>query len=544
MRPTLPARARAALKMLFGGYGGTSWQTISGDLWGPGATYRTNSYLPNTRRNYSSSTDPLWLNAVVSIALTWICDNFIEPELQLKRRTAKAEEDILSHPLLTLLEEPNPEYDGDTLWAATVVSWCVDGNAYWKIERTRGGAPGELWFIPHFAIAPRWDADGRSFITHYEYNVSGERQRFEKEDVIHFRDRMDLHNIRSGMPRLRPLLREIESDNEIATYTAAILRNMGIPGAIASPKDKEIADSVDQPMVDKLRAQWRELLTGEGQGQLIVADGFDYTFPDASPERMALDIIAKRPETRVCAALRIPPIVLNLQTGLERSTYSNYEEARVAAYRDCLFPLQTTLARKVARQLLPEYDTDPRQHRLRWDYSQVLQPDQDKLWARVGNAVTQGLLTINEGREELGKGPLEGGDETPADRQERADQISQQEPPESAGDRAAREGREEREQRPNPNGKSLNGWKHLAAHDESTHGRRRGGGTAGGATDTGAGPEKTPAPKTKSEIAKQTSKRTDAKVQRYSEEHNEPYMAQALTQGRPVGEVNAGQRAA
>jgi hypothetical protein len=51
----------------------------------------------------------------------------------------------------------------------------------------------------------------------------------------------------------------------------------------------------------------------------------------------------------------INPMVLGLGSGLERSTYSNYERAQQAAWEDGMVPLLRTLADAITADLLPEY---------------------------------------------------------------------------------------------------------------------------------------------------------------------------------------------
>jgi transcriptional regulator with XRE-family HTH domain len=48
-------------------------------------------------------------------------------------------------------------------------------------------------------------------------------------------------------------------------------------------------------------------------------------------------------------------MVLGLGSGLERSTYSNYERAQQAAWEDGMVPLLRTLADAITADLLPEY---------------------------------------------------------------------------------------------------------------------------------------------------------------------------------------------
>jgi len=62
---------------------------------------------------------------------------------------------IPRHPLAALVDKPNAYYDGVALWMATLVSWCITGNAYWLIVRDGALRPVALWFAPPWSITPR-----------------------------------------------------------------------------------------------------------------------------------------------------------------------------------------------------------------------------------------------------------------------------------------------------------------------------------------------------------------------------------------------------
>ena len=73
------------------------------------------------------------------------------------------------------------------------------------------------------------------------YRVNGKTYVLSKDDIIHYRDGIDPENDRFGLSGLSAVLREVFTDNEAATYSAAILRNMGVPSIIVTPKNPGVA---------------------------------------------------------------------------------------------------------------------------------------------------------------------------------------------------------------------------------------------------------------------------------------------------------------
>lgn len=427
MENKLPVRVRlkAAARVLFGGWGGGSdsrgFARTDGGLW---------PYYGQNRFDYAGEVGPLDGNSAVAICLGWIKDNFPEPVLEVQRRgSGDLWEPQLEHPVTALLSAPNPFYDGDALWAATVVSYCLDGNAYWIKARGSGGAgrPLELWFIPSDRMRPCWDAGGAAFISHYEYRINNQWQRYEVEDVVHFADGMDFHT-RRGSSRLSALLREIMSDNEATTYTVSILRNMGIPGVLIGPKD--VADTIPEEARKEIEQVYSQKFGGHERGKpMVTSNPIDVHAVGFSPEQMALDKIRTLPALRICSALRMHPAVVHLGVGSGPSAFDNggqHKAAREATYEDCLLPIQRRFARTLDRQLLPDLGR-PDRERVTWNYDDVraLQEDMDALSKRAAAEFAGGVARLNEARERCGYPP----DEDEAVGNSYAWQLRKTEPP-------------------------------------------------------------------------------------------------------------------
>jgi hypothetical protein len=130
-----------------------------------------------------------------------------------------------------------------------------------------------------------------------------------------------------------------------------------------------------------------------------------------NPTEMNLKDLRRIPEERVTAIFGLPAIVVGLGAGLDRSTFSNFEEARQAAYESNVIPTQRLFAAELQTQLLPlvgNADTEV----VDFDLGdvRVLQPDLDTMFARLDRAVQGGWLTVNEARQEAGFEALPDGD--------------------------------------------------------------------------------------------------------------------------------------
>lgn len=398
----VPAREQKALGSITFPRGGSS----SGGFWG-GWDGRPllGGTLPGSDRNYVLDAGDPWLNPVVAAGIGWMGDNFGEPDPVIQARGADGVyQQTDDHDLIRLLDTPNPAYDADALWFATVLSFVVSRRgAFWIKAKSKSGKTLELWYVPHWEIEPYWSDDGRSFIDGYYHVVDGRRIPLEREDVVHFRRGLNPVNARESLPHLDAVLAEIATDNAGTVYSASILRNMGMPGVLISPASKE--DQIDPDQQDAIKQAWSERTTGENRGKPMVSSGpLRVERLSLSPEDLALDKLRDVPEARICAALKLSPMVLNLPSARGFATFANYEQAVTAAYRGCLVPLQKTFAKAITRQLLPDAGGTPDREYFEWNYDnvQALAEDADKRAARAAMLFEKGVIKRGKACELVG----------------------------------------------------------------------------------------------------------------------------------------------
>jgi HK97 family phage portal protein len=395
---TRTAAALSAFRMVFSGYGGG----------GAGSGYRWPGFLggllPGSRRDWAKLAGDVTLNSAAAICLGWIGDNMVEPEL----RVYKGVQDgrpvpVPGHPLLEFLDQPNPHYDLDTLLCATAISYAAHGNAYWLKIRDQAGDLAEIWFVPHWQIDPRWPSDGSEFISHYEYRVNGEAREVPCGDVVHFRFGIDPANTRLGLGRLRPVMREIVTDNAANSLEAALLLNMGIPSVMIVPADPAVV--VTEPAAEKMQNEFAARYSGDRAGKpMIPSVPVKVEKLGLSPDEMAMTAIRNVPESRICGALRISPQVVGLTVGDRSKTFRNYELALRAAYQDCIYPLGRRLARTIKRGVLTEFERDVAGFGVAFDYANVpaLREDRTAIYRRNTVGVTGRWMKINEARAAAG----------------------------------------------------------------------------------------------------------------------------------------------
>ena len=328
-------------------------------------------------------------NSIVRACIRWAC--MAVPEAKLV--VVDEDDVIINNAVAELLANPNDIYGDNTLTAGIVTSLLLNGNAY--VLHDNG-----LWYVPHTQVTPV--RDSRNVITSYDIRSKGITVRVERTALIHFRLGIDVNNPDMGMGPVSGVLREVMSDEEAARYTHALLRNMGVPGVIVSPKSDSQTMSDEQ--AERLKDLFRARFTGERRGEPLVFSGpMDITPVGFGPQQLSVDVMRRVPEERISAALGIPAIVVGFGAGLQRSTFANFAEAREAAYESFVLPMAQLIASEYTRyfravgKLQRTMSVKPDVSNIR-----ILQPDIDALAQRMNIGVQGGWIRVSEARTALG----------------------------------------------------------------------------------------------------------------------------------------------
>jgi len=380
-------------------------------------THRGGAFVSIAQRTFPyENTDPISNSAAMN-CLSWIQRNFLQAQLDIYRQVDDGKQEVVdNHPMIQLLNRPNDFYLDTHLWYATLLSYHLDGNAYWlKTRNGRGfGAPTQLWYEPHWSIKPHYPDDGSKFIDYYERRVNGTMERIPVENVIHFRNGLNPANPRYGLAPIKAALLNVFTDTEVNQWVAALCRNMAIPGVILNPTEM-IGMSPEK--AENIKQVWKRKFGGDNRGEPLMLDfpaevktiGFNPSDMDFS----AITIIA---ETRIAGALGVPAIVAGLYAGMESSTYNNLENLRKAAFEESLVPTWQTFAKHLTAQLLPDFerDEDINQLVVKFDTSEIrsLQENQGEKEQRAIEALMAGVATLNETRAQFGYDPIDNGDYT------------------------------------------------------------------------------------------------------------------------------------
>jgi HK97 family phage portal protein len=359
---------------------------------------------------------PIASNSAVFACLSVIAKSYWEAPLRVFRKDADGEEKWLDdHPFQELVDDPHEWLTKPEVEWWYLVALHVHGNAYLRKVRSGAEMPRHLQLLSPTKVRPVTTKEDRArgvFVSHYAHEYEPSKyEEIPAEDIVHFRMGVDDADHRLGCSPLQRVIREVASDDEASAFTESLLKNVGTAGLVVQlPQGVPMTEQQAQ----ELKGRIEEAFTGGNRGRVgVLTNGATLSNTGFSPQAMNLKDIHRIPEERVAAVLGVHPMVAGLGAGLERSTFSNYEEAREALFEQTIIPLYVLTSAVWQKHVLrPDFDTD-RAVSCRYDTNDVraLQPDMNEVYERLSVAVEKKWITRNEARSEVGLPPVDGWDE-------------------------------------------------------------------------------------------------------------------------------------
>ena len=342
-------------------------------------------------------------NTVVNSAIREIATSASLPAYRLMAEDAAGDAvEITDSEAALLLGDPNEGQAQADFIELLTVYLMVTGNTYVLRERNGSGRIVALRLLRPDRIEVKIDRAGR--VSAYKYTIDGAAYWLGADDVLHLKLPNPYDDV-YGLSPLQVASRHVNLDTAVSTFLRSYFSNAGVPAGILKVSRRLNS----QEEADSARSKWRSSFSGNrGWHGLAVLDE-DAEYQQVAPNLREMDASAmtRVTETRICAVFGVPPILLGLEAGLERSTYSNYEQARSAFWDETISPLVRRIAAFLQRAL--EVQTREPGSQVTADFSRVpaYASDHDAESARVVAQYQAGIVTLNEARGVLGFDPLE-----------------------------------------------------------------------------------------------------------------------------------------
>jgi len=317
--------------------------------------------------------------------------------LKLYRKKIKGDkivyEEIMNHPLLTLLETANSLMGGFDLLEATFSYLELTGNSYWLLDSVTGGKPTEIYPLNPFRI--KIVPHPREHIKEYKYDVGqGKIITLEKEFVIQFKyfnptdDFYGLSPISAG--RLA-----IDTQDFGDKYNRNFFVNSAEPkGALVVTGD--LTDDQRKRTI----AAWNSAHRGVSNVHKMMIEEGGMKWEQRGLSQKDMDFVNSKKMTRedILGVFGVPPSLVGV---FEYANYANAREQRQIFWKDTMIPKLKKLENTINSFLVTLFDPNLV---VEFDLSGVESLKEDeKIRAEINEILTRsGTRTINEVREELG----------------------------------------------------------------------------------------------------------------------------------------------
>ena len=362
--------------------------------------------------------DQLAQEGYMQNAVAYRCVNEIaNAASRVKINLFRGTQEIDSHPLLDLLNNPSPNYGQVEFFQAVYAYLLISGNSYVLQNGPETGEPQELYPLrpDRIRIAP---ASKGNLPTAYNYMLGGkvvETYQVDRKTGQSKVKHIKLFNPLDDYYGLSPIMAasmDIDQHNLSNKHNVALLQNGARPsGAVVfKPKDEtggdvQLTDSQRNQILNDLNQRFQGP-NNAGRPMLLEGD-FDWKSMGMSPKDMDFTSLKNFSARDIALVYGVPSQLVGVP---DSQTYSNLAEARLALYTETVLPLMDRIQSDMNEWLTPQFGTDLKLH---YDIDSIpaMAEQRRRVFESVSSGVQNGILTRNEAREQLGYDTMDGADE-------------------------------------------------------------------------------------------------------------------------------------
>ncbi|SDI07778.1 phage portal protein [Lutimaribacter saemankumensis] len=303
-----------------------------------------------------------------------------------------------SHPVLRLVQRPNPAQGKAELFEALFGHLLLSGDGYLEAVAGADAVPGELHVLRSDRMQVVPGSDG--WPVAYEYAVGGRRHRFdataEVAPICHIRafHPQDDHY---GLSPLQAAAQALDVHNAASRWSKALLDNAARPSGAIVYTGADGAGGLSADQYDRLVSEMETHHQGARNAgrPMLLEGGLDWKPMGFSPSDMEFQKTKESAAREIALAFGVPPMLLGIPGD---ATFANYQEANRAFYRLTVLPLATRVTAQVS-DWLSRFAGEVLELRPDLDQVPALAAERSEVWRRVTEAA---FLSDAEKRSLLG----------------------------------------------------------------------------------------------------------------------------------------------
>jgi len=328
-----------------------------------------------------------------------------------KARIGMEPVELNTHPLLDLINKPNPLQGKAAFFESVFAYYLISGNSY--IESVAPGdrsPPLELWPLRPDRI--RIIPGPIGLPAAYEFKGSQKTVLFPVDQISGNSALLHMKTFHPtdpwyGMSPIESAVYSIDQHNEAGKWNTSLLQNHATPSGVVSVKQDAANPMGVLPDVqfNNFKEEIKRKMSGaDNAGRVLFLEGgMDWKAMGFSPKDMDWLEGRKMASRDIALAFGVPPIILNIPGD---STFANYKEARLSLYEDTIIPLMDNIQDELNKWLSPKFGDNIE---LRYDVDSIpaLEQKRTEKFTLISSA---GFLSINEKRLAVGYDAVESGD--------------------------------------------------------------------------------------------------------------------------------------
>lgn len=301
----------------------------------------------------------------------------------------------------------NHVFDNSTLTRFNIIKNVITdlilyGNSFIYIKRNEfTGEPITLEYSPAKETSMYWNPIN---YTMYFLNPKFSQVWDNGENYLHFFS--NTNNGFQGVAIKEYAYKVISLANETEKSAKDYYSSGGTLHGLISINGSTPAVGTREKQINSLKASWDEARrASQGTGTIFVPEDLKYTPLASNAKDSALVESREFNITEIARYLNINPILLG---DLRHNVYGTLSEAQKDLILHTLKPYVIMIEEEVNRKIIMPSKFG-KEH-LDIDENSIQSIDRNKQLEELSKAVTQGIMTQNEARKELGLSPVEGGD--------------------------------------------------------------------------------------------------------------------------------------
>ena len=325
-----------------------------------------------------------------------ISDTIASMPIAVKKRSAKGKTlEVKNHPINLLFQDKNSRTDKFTFIKMLVQSVICKGNGFAYIKRAQDGTPLKLIFLESSDVTINYMKETDTL--YYQVSFLKNGSRIEPYNMLHFK--MFSNNGIQGISLLANARRTLSLAAATDSQAKSFFENgASLNGIINS------TTQLSAKQRQEILSSWNTTYSNGGRGIAVLQGNLSYQPISLNAADSQMVEARQLNNTDIATFFGVPAAMLNIK-GF--SSYSSLEDTQNFFLTTALLPYIKMLETELDKKLLNDNEGNLK---IIFDSESILRTNKTALADYYTKLVTNGLMTPNEARQQLGLPSIDGAD--------------------------------------------------------------------------------------------------------------------------------------